>query len=146
VEIRSRTDRAAAVILAIVGVALLSSAAATFVLELPAILGAEGEYRAGNAKFSVLLTSLPMAVGALIVLASARKLWRSSPRGRALALAFVLFAGPGCALGAAVYGNILLAAKGTFWIPVIVAVGALLVACLLLAGWIASRARVAGSS
>ena len=34
----------------------------------------------------------------------------------------------------------------TFWIPGIVAVGALLVTCLLLAGWIAGRARVARSS
>lgn len=32
-----------------------------------------------------------------------------------------------------------------FWFPGIVAVGALLVACLLLAGWIAGRARGAGS-
>ena len=175
---RSRTDRAAAVILVIVGVALLSSAAVTFVPELPAILGAEGEHMAGDATLWVLLTSLPMTVGGLIVLASARKLWRSSPLGRALALAFVVFAGLACTLVAAGYGNILSAAKGillesgswslswpmlgvtgvdgatyygyldnvTFWIPGIVALCALLVTCLLLAGWIAGRARVARSS
>jgi hypothetical protein len=175
---RSRTDRAAAVILGIVGVALLSSAAVTFAPTLPAILGAEGEHMAGDAKFWLLLTSLPMTVGALIVLPSARKLWRSSPLGRALALAFVVFAGVVCVFLTTSPGNILYAAKGIllesgswslrwpmlgvagvdgatyygyldnvlFWIPGIVALGALLVTCILLAGWIAGRARVARSS
>ena len=175
---RSRTDRAAAVILVIVGVALLSSAAVTFVHALPAILGAEGEHMAGDATLWVLLIGLPMTVGGLIVLLSARKLWRSSPLGRALALAFVVFAGLACSLSAAGYGNILSAARGvllesgslslswpmlgvtgvdgatyygylddaTFWIPGIVALCALLVTCLLLAGWIAGRAQGARSS
>jgi hypothetical protein len=176
---RSRSDRAAAVILVIVGVALLSSAAVTFVPELPAILGAEGEHMAGDATLWVLLTSLPMTVGGLIALVSARKLWRSSPLGRALALVFVVFAGMIAGeITAAGGGNILSAAKVillesgrwslswpmlgvtgvdgatyygyldnvTFWIPGIVALCALLVTCLLLAGWIAGRARGARSS
>ncbi len=175
---RSRTDRAAAVILVIVGVALLSSATATFVHALPAILGAEGEYMAGMATLWVPTISLPMTVGGLIVLLSARKLWRGSPLGGTLALAFVVFAGLVCVFLTTSPGNILSAAKGillesgswslswpmlgvtgvdgatyygyldnvTFWIPGIVALCALLVTCLLLAGWIAGRARVARSS
>ena len=180
-ETRSRTDRAAAVILVIVGVALLLSAAATFVHALPAILGAEGGYMAGMATLWVLTISLPMTVGGLIVLPSARKLWRSSPLGGTLALAFVVFAGLVCVFLTTSPGNILHSARVvllesgtwslswpllgvqsasftegatyygyldnvTFWIPGIVAVGALLVTCLLLAGWIAGRARVARSS
>ena len=175
---RSRSDRAAAVILGIVGVALLSSAAVTFAPTLPAILGAEGEHMAGDATLWVLLIGLPMTVGGLIVLASARKLWRSSPLGRVLALAFVVFGGVVCVFLTSSPGNILYAAKGIllesrswslsgpmlgvtavdgapyygyldnvlFWIPGIVALCALLVTCLLLAGWIAGRARVARSS
>jgi hypothetical protein len=45
--------------------------------------------------------------------------------------------------GATYYGYL---DNATFWIPGIVAVGALLVACLLLAGWTAGRARVTRSS
>jgi hypothetical protein len=175
---RSRTDRAAAFILVIVGVALLLSAAATFVRAVPAILGAEGEYMAGMATLWVLTISLPMTVGGLIVLLSARKLWRSTSLGGALALAFVVFAGLVCVFLTTSPGNILSAAKGillesgswslswpmlgvtgvdgatyygyldnvTFWIPGIVALCALLVTCLLLAGWIAGRRQVARSS
>ncbi len=109
---RKRTDRAAAVVLGLGGVALLATAALTFAQGLPAILGAEGEHMAGDATLWVLLISLPMTGGGLIVLASARKLWRCSRLGRALALAFVVFAGLACALAAAGYGNILSAAKG----------------------------------
>jgi hypothetical protein len=177
-ETRSRTDRAADNSNATPTITRMTAAAATFVPALPAILGAEGEHMAGDATLWVLLISLPMTVGGLIVLLSARKLWRSSPLGRALALAFVVFAGLACALAAAGYGNILSAAKGillesgswslswpmlgvtgvdgatyygyldnvTFWIPGIVALCALLVTCLLLAGWIAGGARVARSS
>ena len=177
-ETRSRTDRAAAVTLVIVSVALLSSAAVTFVQSLPVILGAEGQTVAGWATLWVLTISLPMTVGGLIALVSARKLWRSNPLGRALALAFVVFAGLVCVFLTTSPGNILSAARGvllesgslslswpmlgvtgvdgatyygyldnvTFWIPGIVALCALLVTCLLLAGWIASRARVARSS
>ena len=176
-EARSRTDRAAAVILVIVGVALLLSAAVKLVLVLPEIL-AETATTAGFGALWVLTIFLPMTVGGLIVLASARGLWRGSPLGPPLAFAFVMFAGFACWLSAAGYGNIMSAARGvllesgslslswpmlgvtgadggpyggylddvTFWIPGIVALCALLVTCLLLAGWIAGRARVARSS
>jgi hypothetical protein len=174
---RSRTDRAAAVIFAIVGVALLSSAAVTLAHALPAILGAEGEHIAGDAGLFVMVVAVPQAVGGLIALLGARLLWHGSPGGVALALLWVSLAGLASAITFIATGNILSAvrmilvesggwsvswpgleiypASGgtwysqlddvTFWIPAVAAVGAVLVACLLLAGWIAGRARVARS-
>lgn len=85
-ETRMETDRAAAVVLALGGVALLSSAALTFAQALPAVLGAEGEHMAGDATLWVMLVSLPMTVGGLVALLSARMLWRSSSLGGTVAL------------------------------------------------------------
>jgi hypothetical protein len=174
---RSRTDRAAAIVLALGGVALLSSAALTFARALPAVLGAEGEYMAALATAGVMLIGLPMTVGGLIALLGARLLWRGSSGGVALALLWVAVMGWACAITFIATGNILSAvrmilvesggwslswpglqiypASGgmwysglddvTFWIPGIVAVGALLVFALLLAGWIKDLARGARS-
>jgi len=177
---RHRADRAAAVVLALGGVALLSSAALTFAQALPAILGAEGEHMAGDATLWVMLVSLPMTIAGLLTLLSALMLWRSSPLGETVALAWVALAGLVCVALTASSGNILYAARVvllesgtwslegpmlgvqsasvsegstyygylddvTFWIPGIVAVGALLVATFLLAGRIAGGARGARS-
>lgn len=110
-ETRMETDRAAAVVLALGGVALLSSAALTFAQALPAVLGAEGEHMAGDATLWVMVISLPMAVGGLVALLSARLLWRSSPMGGTVALAWVALAGLVCVFLTTSPGNILYAAR-----------------------------------
>jgi len=173
---RRGSDRAAAVVLAVAGVALLASAALTFAQALPAIRGAEDEHMAGDATLWVMLISLPMAAGGLIALLSAYLLWRNRPPGGTIALAWVALAGLVCVFLTTSPGNILYAARVvlleagtwsvswpmlavqsasytdgaayyayldrvTFSIPGTVAVGALLVACFLLAGWIVGIAR-----
>ena len=177
---RRRTDRAAAAVLALGGVALLATAALTFAQGLPAILGAEGEHMAGDATLWVMLVGLPMTIAGLLTLLSAFMLWRSSPLGETVALVWVALAGLVCVALTASSGNILYAARVvllesgtwslegpmlgvrsasfteggtyygylddvTFWIPGIVAVGAIVVASCLLAGRIAGGAREARS-
>jgi hypothetical protein len=108
---RRRTDRAAAVVLALGGVALLASAALTFAQVLPAILGAEGEHMAGDATLWVMLVSLPMTVGGLIALLGAGLLWRGSSGGVTLALLWVAVSGLACAITFIATGNILSAVR-----------------------------------
>lgn len=173
---RRRTDRAAAAVLALGGVALLATAALTLAQGLPAILGAEGEHMAGDAWLWVILVGLPMTIAGLFTLLCAFMLWRGSQPGETVALVWAALAGLVCVALTASSGNILYAARVvllesgtwsldgpmlgvqsasstegatyygylddvTFWIPGIIAVGAILVASLLLAGRIAGGAR-----
>jgi len=177
---RRRLDRAAAVVLAVAGVALLATSLVAFAQALPAMRGTEGEHMAGDATLWVMVIAVPMTVGGLATLLAASMLWRGSPMAGTVALAWVALAGLVCVFLTTSPGNILYAArvvllesgtwslegpmlgvqsasftegatyyghldKVTFWIPWIVAVGAILVACLVLAGWVADVVRGARS-
>jgi hypothetical protein len=173
-DARTRCDRAAAAILAFVGVGLLGGAAATFAIAAPFLLGAEGEHIAGDATPWVMIVSLPQAIGALLTLLAAWLLWNGRPGGATLALVWVGLAGLATGMTYVATGNILSAVRMivvesahgwsvdwptlaiatpdqgtyysrlddvTFWLPAFVALGALIVAGLLLTGSIAGRGR-----
>ena len=108
---RRRLDRAAAAVLALGGVALLLSAALEVARALPAILGAEGEHMAGDATFWVILVVVPQALGGLIAVLGARRLWRGSPGGVTLAFLWVSLAGLASAITFVATGNVLSAVR-----------------------------------
>ena len=190
-EARSRFDRAAAAILAVVGVSVLGWVAVAVVDAMPAIASDNPRQRDG-ALFGLILLGIPVLVGGLLTLFFAWRLWHGHPRARALALVWVVAAGL-ASWTTSGFGTVLWAVRimvlypdawsvswpyiyynplfespapggfpvvGTpadqlpsvrldnvyFWLPGIVAVGALAVAGLLVARWIASRARRARSS
>jgi hypothetical protein len=176
---RRRTDRAAAVVLAAIGLAMLAFVAIAVAEALPRMRGDEGEHAAGEAVFSVILVLSPVVVGGLLTLLVARRLWWGRPMGRAFAGVWTAAVGFACVLMAAANWSALHAARVVlfeaglvsfrwpvlgvqpasfedgpyyyrvdeiwFWMPAILAVGALLVAGLLLAGRFAERARDAGT-
>lgn len=91
-EARSRFDRAAAAILAVVGGSVLGWVAIAVVDAFPAIASDNPRQRDG-ALFGLILIGIPVAVGGLLTLLFARLLWRGHPRARALALVWVAAAG-----------------------------------------------------
>ncbi len=185
-EASTRFDRAAAAILAVVGVSVVGWIAIAVVDAMPAIASDNPRQRDG-ALFGLILLGIPVLVGGLLTLLLAGRLWRGQPRTRNLALVWVVAAGLVSWMTAG-FGTILWAVRiavlypgawsvrwpyiyydpffespapggspvvGTpadqlpsvrldnvnFWLPGIVAVGALAVAGLLLASWITRRAR-----
>jgi len=104
-------DRAAAVVLALGGTALLLSAVLTIVPSLPAIRGAEGEHMAGDATFWVVLVVLPLALGGLIAVLGGRLLWRGSSAGVTLAFVWVSLAAMASAITFIATGNDLSAVR-----------------------------------
>ena len=170
---RRRTDRAAAVVLATIGLALLVFVAIAVAGALPRMRGDEGEHAAGETLLAVVLP--PVVLGGLLTLLIARRLWWGRPMGRAFAGAWTAVVGFACVPMAAANGSALHAARVvmfeagmvsfrwpvlgvqpasfedgpyyylvdeiSFWTPAIMAVGALLVAGLLLAGRFAERGR-----
>jgi hypothetical protein len=166
---RSRTDRAAGAILAFEGLFLLAPAAGAVARALPG-LGSGG--KPGFMAFSDFVNGLVLAGVGLLTLFLAVWLWRRGPGARVFAATWVVVAGL-YAWGMLWRGGnvlwaiwIMIVEPDTwgvrwpyfswnvylgrlddvfFWLPGIVAVGALLVACLLLAGWITARAQGARS-
>lgn len=168
---RRRTDRAAAVVLAAIGLAMLVFVAIAVAEALPRMRGDEGEHAAGETIFSVILFLSPVVVGGLVTLLIARRLWRGRPMGRPFAVIWTAVVGFACVLMAAANWSSLHAARVVlfeaglvsfrwpvlgvqpasfedgpyyyrvdeiwFWMPAIMAVAALLVAGLLLAGRLA---------
>jgi hypothetical protein len=179
-------NRAAAAILAVVGVAVVAWVAVAVVDALPAIASDNPRQRDG-ALFGLILIGIPVLVGGLLTLLFARRLWYGHRRARTLALVWVVAAGLVSWITSG-FGTILWAVRimilfpgawsvdwpylyynpflespapggvpvvGTpadqlpsvrldnvyFWLPGIIAVGALAVAGLLMASWIARRAR-----
>lgn len=176
---RRRTDRAAAVVLAAISLAMLVFVAIAVAEALPRMRGDEGEHAAGETIFSVVLFLTPVVVGGLATLLVARLLWRGRPMGRPLAVVWVAVVAFACLLmvranwSALHAASVILFEGGMvssrwpvlgvqpasfadgpyyyrvdeiwFWMPAILAVGALLVAGLLLAGRFAERGRDAGT-
>lgn len=160
----SRTDRAAGAILAFEGLFLLAPAAGAVAQALPG-LGSGG--KPGFIALSDFVSGLVLGGVGLLTLFLAVWLWRRGRGARVFAATWVVVAGlfswimlwrPGNVLWAIwimifepdawsvrwpyFSWNVYLGRLDDvfFWLSGIVAVGALLVACLLLAGWITARA------
>jgi hypothetical protein len=108
---RRRTDRAAAVVLAAIGLALLVFVAIGIAGALPRMRGDEGEHAAGETVVAVVLFLSPVVLGGLATLLVARLLWRGRPMGRPLAVGWTAVVGFACVLMAAANGSVLHAAR-----------------------------------
>jgi hypothetical protein len=85
-------NRAAAAILAAVGVAVVAWVAVAVVDALPAIASDNPRQRDG-ALFGLILIGIPVLVGGLLTLLVARRLWLGHPRARTAALVWLIAAG-----------------------------------------------------
>jgi hypothetical protein len=166
---RSKTDRAAGAILAFEGLLLLVVAAGPVAQALPD-LGSGG--RPSFMTLSYFVDGFVVGGAGLLTILLAVRLWRRGPGARIFAATWVVIAGLYSWITLSRGGNVLWAIRimifepdawlvrwpyfrwnvfgprlddVVFWLPGIVAVGALLVACLLLAGWITARAQGARS-
>ena len=97
-ETRRRTDRAAAVVLAAIGVALMVLVVIAVAGALPRMRGDEGEHAAGETVVAVVLFLTPVVIGGLVTLRLARLLWRGRPMGRPLAVVWAAVVGFACLL------------------------------------------------
>ena len=126
---RNRWRRAAGATVAVVGVSLLAAAVVEAAGIFPDLFG--DVHMSGDAFMWMTVAVIPMALAGLLTVLLAWLLWRGQPDGVALALVWV-----------AVFelsSWTLLTGRG--WLTWIVAVGPLMVAGLLLAEWVAGRAR-----
>jgi hypothetical protein len=129
VDRRNPWRRAAGATVGVVGVSLLAAAAVEAVNTLPDLFG--DVHMSGDALAWMTLAVVPMALAGLLTVLLAWLLWRGELDGVALALVWVVVFEL-CAWT-------LLTGRG--WLTWIVAVGPPMVAGLLLAEWVAGRAR-----
>jgi hypothetical protein len=120
-EARTRFDRAAAAILAVVGVFAVGRIAMAAVDALPAITS-DNPHQRDDALFGLLLIGIPIAVGGLLTLLLAWRLWHAQPSARGLALVWVVVAGLASAVTFS-FGTILWAVRVMVLYPNAVSVG-----------------------
>ena len=126
---RNRWHSAAGATIGVVGVSLLAAAAVDAAGIFPDLFG--DVHTSGDAFMWMTVAVIPMALAGLLTVRLAWLLWRGQPDGVALALVWVVVF--------EIFSWTLLTGRG--WLTWIVAVGPLLVAGLLLAEWVAGRAR-----
>jgi hypothetical protein len=133
VKTHRRWDRAAGAVLAVIGVFLLGF---TVVGLAPAVsnLGSTNEHLAGDATMTLMIAGPMLAAVILATLGCAWMLWRGWRGARALALVWIV--------GAALFAAQDLGGGGNTWLARVIAMAAIGVAVLLVAGWVA-KSRVA---
>ncbi len=109
-EARSRFERAAAAILAVVGVSVVGWIAIAVVEQLPAIASDNPRQRDG-ALFGLIFLGIPVVVGGLLTLLVAWLLWRGHTRARALALVWIATAGLASWILTSSFGTVLWAVR-----------------------------------
>jgi hypothetical protein len=134
---RRRWDRAAGAVLAVTGVFLLVF---TVVGLAPAVsdLGSTDEHLAGDATMTLMILGPMLAVVVVATLGCAWLLWRGWRGAKALVLAWIV--------GAGLFAAQDLGGGGHTWVARVIAVAAVAVAVLMIAGWVARsrEARVSG--
>jgi hypothetical protein len=132
---RRRWDRAAGAVLAATGVFLLGF---TVVGLAPAVsnLGSADEHLAGDATMTLMIAGPMLAVVVLATLGCAWLIWRGRRGARALVLVWVV--------GAGLFAAQDLGGGGNTWLARVIAVAAIAVAVLLVAGWVARTAEAEG--
>ena len=133
---RRRLDMAAGAVLAVTGVFLLVF---TVVGLAPAVsnLGARDEHLAGDATMTLMIAGPMLAVVVLATLGCAWLLWRGWRGAKALALVWVV--------GAWLFAAQDLSGGGNSGLAGVIAMAAIAVAVLLLAGWVAKSPEAAVS-
>ncbi len=133
---RRRWDRAAGGVLAVTGVFLLVF---TVVGLAPKVseLGSTNEHLAGDATMTLMIAGPMLTVVVLSTLGCAWLLWREWRGARAFALVWIV--------GAGLFAAQDLGGGGNTWLARVIALAAIAVAVLLVAGWVARSPEAEGT-
>ncbi len=110
-DVRTRWDRLAASLLTMAGVTLIAAPLVFLLGNIGVFAGAEGEHLAGDYGAALTFVGLPLALGGLLALLAAWRLWHRRPGGGALAGLWCAIVGLGCAVSAGGSGNLLTVVK-----------------------------------
>ena len=125
---RRRWDKAAGAVLAVTGVFLLGF---TVVGLAPAVsnLGSTNEHLAGDATMTLMIAGPMLALVVLATLGCGWLLWRGWRGAKALGVVWII--------GAGLFAAQDLGGGGNTWLARVIAIAAIAVAVLLVAGWVA---------